>query len=109
MQDKNGEAARWWKWMADERTSLKLRIEGLVQGVGYRAFAAEEARRLGLDGWVRNRSDGTVEALVSGDTEKVEDFVAACGRGPHGARVSSIDLNKAEAPDETGFRFRATV
>ena len=49
-----------------EITSLRLRIEGFVQAVGYRNFAIDEAQRLGLDGWIRNRSDGTVEVLVSG-------------------------------------------
>lgn len=93
----------------DEITSMKLRIEGLVQGVGYRAFAAGEARRLELDGWVRNRSDGTVEALVSGHTKKVEEFVAACMRGPTGARVKNVDLHNAEPPAERGFRPRPTL
>jgi acylphosphatase len=96
--------------MADQEiTSLKLRIEGFVQGVGYRAFAAGEARRLELDGWVRNRSDGTVEALVSGDTTKVEEFVAACMHGPAGARVQNVDLHNAEPPAERGFRQRPTL
>jgi len=93
----------------DEITSLKLRIEGLVQGVGYRAFAAGEARWLELDGWVRNRSDGTVEALVSGHTKQVEEFVAACMRGPAGARVKNVDLQNAEPPAERGFRPRPTL
>jgi acylphosphatase len=90
-------------------TSLRLRIEGAVQGVGYRAFAAGEARKLGLDGWVRNRSDGTVEALVSGETQPVEAFVAACMRGPPGAQVKNIELHKAEPPREKGFRSRPTL
>ena len=95
--------------MADDLTTLRLRIEGQVQGVGFRAFVAAEARRLGLDGWVRNRSDRTVEALVSGDTKHVEALAAACMRGPTGARVTNIDLNKAEPPSEKGFRQRATL
>lgn len=93
----------------DHITSLKLRIEGAVQGVGYRAFAASEARILGLGGWVRNRSDGTVEALVSGATADVETFVAACARGPAGARVTNIDLHKAEPPSDAGFQVRSTL
>jgi len=92
-----------------EITSLRLRIEGFVQGVGYRAFAAAEARRLGLTGWVRNRSGGTVEALVSGDTKDVEAFVAACMRGPAGARVENVELHNAEPPAEQGFRQRPTL
>jgi acylphosphatase len=90
-------------------TCLRLRIEGVVQGVGFRAYVVQEARALGLDGWVRNRSDGTVEALVSGDTKQVEALVAACMRGPPGARVSNVDLHKAEPPGEKGFRHRPTL
>lgn len=94
----------------NEISSLKLRIEGAVQGVGYRAFAASEARKLGLSGWVRNRSDGTVEALVCGPTPDVEAFVAACARGPAGACVTHIDLNKAEPPaTAAGFEVRPTL
>lgn len=95
---------------ADETTTLKLRIRGSVQGVGYRAFAAAEARALGLNGWVRNCSDGTVEALVSGGAAAVEAFVASCARGPSGARVSGIEQVKGAEPDlEPGFRVRPTL
>jgi len=90
--------------MSDEITSLRLRIEGYVQAVGFRNFAIIEARRLGLDGWVRNRSDGTVEALVSGDNAKVELFVAAAMRGPRGSKVDNVELHRAEPPEEKGFR-----
>jgi acylphosphatase len=93
----------------EEIATLKLRVEGLVQGVGYRAFATFQARELGLQGWVRNRSDGTVEALVSGRTQDVETFVAACARGPAGSRVTNIDLHSAEPPAKSGFEFRPTV
>ncbi|MGC9954987.1 MAG: acylphosphatase [Rhizomicrobium sp.] len=87
----------------DDLTSLRLRIEGFVQAVGYRYFAINEARRLRLDGWIRNCSDGTVETLVSGPTKAVEAFVAACMRGPPGARVTNVELHRAEPPDEKGF------
>ena len=93
----------------DDITSLRLKIEGFVQAVGYRNFVIEEARRLGLDGWIRNRSDGTVEALASGSTKAVEDLVAACARGPRGAKVTSIDLHKAEPPEEKGFHRRSSL
>lgn len=95
--------------MAGEITTLRLRIEGLVQGVGFRAFVADEARRLGLDGWVRNRADRTVEALVTGGTKSIEAFVAACMRGPAGARVHNVELHNAEPPVEPGFRQRPTL
>ena len=93
---------------ADDTTTLKLRISGSVQGVGYRAFAAAEARRRGLDGWVRNCSDGSVEALVSGPAKTVDAFVAVCARGPSGAQVSKIDRNDAEPATEPGFHVRQT-
>jgi acylphosphatase len=97
------------RFMADELTHLRMRVEGFVQAVGYRNFAIEEATRLGLDGWVRNRSDGTVEILVSGETKPVETFVAAAMRGPAGSRVKNVELHSAEPPDEKGFRRRASL
>lgn len=93
----------------DDITSLRLRIEGFVQAVGYRNFAIEQARALSLDGWIRNRSDGTVEALISGPTKDVEAFIAQCSRGPEGSKVKSIDLHKAEPPDEKGFHRRSSL
>jgi len=97
--------------MADDTdiTSLRLRIEGFVQSVGYRHFAMEEARKLGIDGWIRNRSDGTVEALASGSTKAVEAFVAACMRGPEGSRIKNVELHNAEPPEEKGFHRRPSV
>jgi acylphosphatase len=92
----------------DDLTSLRIRIEGSVQAVGFRNFAITEASRLGLDGWVRNRSDGTLEILASGPNATVETFVGLCMRGPTGARVSDIELHKAEPPTEKGFRRRSS-
>jgi acylphosphatase len=65
-------------------------VRGRVQGVGYRAFVADEAWRLGIAGWVRNRRDGTVEALFAGDVDTVDAMIAACRRGPLGARVDAL-------------------
>jgi len=93
----------------DDLTTLRMRIEGYVQAVGYRNFAINEATRLGLDGWIRNRLDGTVEALVSGETTKVEQFILACAKGPPGSRVSNFELHKAEPPAEKGFRRRPSM
>ncbi len=90
--------------MSDDITSLRVRIEGVVQGVGFREFLVMTATRHSLDGWVRNRTDGTVEALVSGPTKLVEAFVGAATRGPRGARVSAIDLHNSEPPAEKGFQ-----
>ena len=95
--------------MSDDITSLRLRIEGFVQAVGYRHFAILEATRLGLDGWVRNRADGTVEALVSGETKAVEAFVGACMRGPPGSQVKNVELHKADLPEGKGFRSRSSL
>ncbi len=92
-----------------DTTSLRLRIEGRVQAVGYRNFIIEEARKLGVDGWVRNRSDGTVEALVSGETKVVETLIAACARGPEGSRIKHIDMESVEAPAEKGFTRRPSI
>jgi acylphosphatase len=93
----------------DNLTTLRLRIEGSVQAVGYRNFAIAEARKLGIDGWVRNRADGTVEALASGSTKSVETFVGLCMRGPEGSRIKNVELHKAEPPDEKGFHRRPSM
>ena len=85
-----------------------LIITGRVQGVGYRAWAAHAARDMGLDGWVRNRADGSVEAVVSGDAAKVRAFLNACHNGPALARVDEIAISdRAEVP-EAGFVTRPT-
>jgi acylphosphatase len=82
--------------MAD-RKSENLRahviIEGLVQGVFFRASTKEKALQLGVGGWVRNLSDGDVEALFEGEKKKVEEIVAWCYQGPPGARVTKVDLD----------------
>jgi len=93
----------------DDITSLRLKVEGFVQAVGFRNFAIEKAKALNLDGWVRNRSDGTVEALISGSTKSVEAFVAACTQGPAGSKITSIDLHNAEPPEEKGFHRRPSL
>ena len=93
----------------DDVTSLRFRIEGFVQAVGYRHYLIEEATKLGLDGWVRNRADGTVEALASGTTKAIEAFFTVCARGPAGSRVSNVEMHKAEPPAEKGFRRRPSV
>src|SRR5262249_35547033 len=93
----------------DDFTHLRLRVEGFVQAVGYRNYVIMEATRLGVDGWVRNRSDGTVEALVSGPNAAVETLVGLCMRGPPGSTVKNVELHKAEAPGEKGFRRRPSL
>lgn len=90
----------------DDITSVRLKIEGFVQAVGFRHFVITEASRLGVDGWVRNRFDGTVEVLASGPTKQVEELVGLCMRGPTGARVTDVEIHKAEPPDGKGFKRR---
>jgi acylphosphatase len=86
-----------------------LLISGRVQGVGFREWLAGEAGRLGLDGWVRNVGHDTVEALLAGDTEAVEECLRACRRGPPMAAVERITDNHAEPPGEPGFVKRASL
>ncbi|THF61561.1 acylphosphatase [Pseudothauera rhizosphaerae] len=82
----------------------RLLIVGRVQGVGYRASAATEALRLGLAGWVRNRFDSSVEALVAGPQATVEQFITWARRGPRAARVDHVEISAAEAPADDTFR-----
>ena len=81
----------------------RLVIAGQVQGVGFRAWMTHKATELGLSGWVRNRPDGAVEALIAGDTAAVEEMSRLCRRGPRMAEVSSIDEDLADLPQEPGF------
>lgn len=90
-------------------TAKRLRIGGRVQGVGYRAWMVQRARELGAVGWVRNRKDGTVEALVYGDTDAVEELLRDCRRGPRMAEVTSIDEEMADPPTEPDFIALPTV
>jgi acylphosphatase len=89
--------------------SVRLRITGRVQGVGYRAWALQMASRLGLRGWVRNRSDGSVEALVIGEDDAVARIVEACRDGPFGARVSDVTISDADDDGNVGFTAKPTV
>ena len=89
--------------MAIDLTTLRVRVEGKVQGVGFRAFSVRQALALNLKGWVRNRADGALEALITGDVKDVERFVQACMKGPAGAKVSNIDLIADIDPGSEGF------
>ncbi|MBU6458286.1 MAG: acylphosphatase [Bradyrhizobium sp.] len=66
-------------------------IRGRVQGVGYRAWVEQEARARNIEGWVRNRRDGSVEALFAGAADTVSEMIALCGRGPPWARVEAVE------------------
>jgi acylphosphatase len=86
-----------------------LRILGRVQGVWYRASAQAEASRLGLAGWVRNRNDGSVEALVIGPHVEVETFIAWARQGPPKAQVLRVEVSDAALETLSGFTQRSTV
>jgi acylphosphatase len=81
----------------------RIVIRGRVQGVGYRAWAEITALERGIEGWVRNRRDGSVEALFSGSKDDVEAMIAQCRCGPPGARVDGVDQRDA-TPDEIALR-----
>ena len=74
-----------------------------MQGVGYRMWAIRTAASLGLRGWVRNRRDGSVEALATGAPDAVAALVEACRQGPHGACVSEVTVADAEDDGSLGF------
>ncbi len=80
------------------RKLVRLTIKGRVQGVGYRAFVEMQAELLDLEGWVRNRRDGSVEAVAAGAVGKIEALIEACREGPPASLVMAIDV--AEAAEE---------
>ncbi|HVY98965.1 MAG TPA: acylphosphatase [Dongiaceae bacterium] len=84
-------------------------IRGRVQGVSYRYWAVTEATGRGLHGWVRNRSDGSVEAFLSGLAAEVDAMIEACREGPRAARVTDIDIREETARAEAGFRQLPTA
>ncbi len=84
--------------------TVVARISGRVQGVWYRGWTVENARALGLDGWVRNRRDGTVEACFSGPESVVQDMMTRCKSGPIAARVTSVSQEHVDETPEAGFR-----
>jgi acylphosphatase len=89
--------------MAD-RKIVHVLISGTVQGVWFRAWTVEEARMRGLDGWVRNRRDGRVEAVFAGPAARVDDMLAACRQGPPAAEVE--DVSVTPQTDDPGMGFR---
>ncbi len=85
---------------------VRLRIEGRVQGVWYRGWTVRQAGRLGLDGWVRNDADGSVEAVFAGPADKVRTMVERCRRGPPAAKVTAIREMPCESEVASGFHQR---
>lgn len=89
--------------------AIKLIIHGRVQGVCYRQWTVIKATYLNLDGWVRNRADGTVEALLVGRQETVDEMIELCKIGPNGALVDHIDVENALGIVAKGFNQKPTV
>ena len=89
--------------MSNEREIKRLMIRGTVQGIGFRLWVEREALGLGLKGWVRNRRDGSVEALLVGPPSAVATMVERCWTGPRLAKVVSIDVEDA-MPLDLGYR-----
>ena len=92
----------------DVRT-VRVRIEGRVQGVGYRYWTERTAAALGLSGWVRNRRDGSVEAVFSGTPDKVADIIVRCRQGPRSAAVTAVASAEEAEVLSPGFASRPTA
>ena len=97
--------------MTDTTSSkaVTVRIRGRVQGVWFRSWTAEEASSRGLSGWVRNRADGSVEALFAGPIAAVDGMLETCRQGPPMAVVRGVDIAQAAPPSESGFRLLPTA
>ena len=93
----------------DLRSEYVLRITGQVQGVFYRAWAVEQARALGLKGWIRNRGDGSVEAVAFGVPEAVDQFIALCREGSPSAQVDRVEVEAADGEPPEDFRTVRTT
>jgi acylphosphatase len=90
-------------------SAVHVIVEGRVQGVGYRAFVEREAKARGLRGWVRNRSDGSVEAVFAGEEEEVQSMIVACHRGPRMSVVRAVRTDARMPGDWKAFEVWPTV
>jgi acylphosphatase len=88
--------------------TVTVRIEGRVQGVFYRAWTEQTARRLDLDGWVRNRRDGSVEAVFSGPESQVDEMLRRCANGPPDAAVTNVIVTDEGGAPPSGFAVLPT-
>lgn len=91
------------------RKVVRAVITGTVQGVWFRAWTVQEASARKLDGWVRNRRDGSVEALFAGPADVVDDMLRACHQGPDAARVSDVAVTEEREAPQPGFRKLPTA
>ncbi|MEH3106599.1 MAG: acylphosphatase [Sphingomonas fennica] len=91
-----------------DRIARRLTVTGRVQGVFFRDWTVGEAQRLGLDGWVRNRRDGSVEIVAAGHAAAVEALAALCRQGPPAARVEDVAVAAEEGSVAPGLRRAAT-
>jgi acylphosphatase len=91
------------------RRAVRVRITGRVQGVYYRGWTEDNALELGLDGWVRNRRDGSVEALFSGPSASVAEMLKRCHDGPPSARVEAVAIIEEGAASSPGFGVLPTA
>jgi acylphosphatase len=92
--------------MTEQRVRRRVVVSGRVQGVAFRAGTRAEARRLGVEGWVRNRADGRVEAVFEGEPGAVAALVAWCGEGPRFARVEALEVREEPPEGLAGFEVR---
>ena len=88
------------------RVAKSIRVTGRVQGVFFRAWTSEQAEALGVDGWVRNCPDGSVEAHAEGDADAVDRLVDQMRSGPGGAQVAELSAEDSAVTGESGFRIR---
>ena len=85
---------------ATDIITVNLRIYGIVQGVGYRHWTVKTAQKYGISGWVRNRSDGSVEAILKGTKDSIDEMITSCYNGPSFANVEKIDIKLGEYSGE---------
>nr|AAO64772.1 At5g03370 [Arabidopsis thaliana] len=94
---------------SDSSKTVRVVIKGRVQGVCYRNWTVENAEQLGIKGWVRNRRDGSVEALFSGPPEAVDEMHQRCRRGPPAAMVTGLEAFPSTEEPGSSFEYRSTV
>ncbi|MCO5580589.1 hypothetical protein L7F22_034459 [Adiantum nelumboides] len=93
---------------AEEIKTVNVRVKGMVQGVFYRNWTVETARKFGLDGWVRNRRDGSVEAVFAGKPSVVDNMIESCKSGPPAAVVTGVNVQPLSSAISPGFEQRPT-